>query len=57
MVEDHQDAAHGAHCTTESCLMYYAIENGNSIGSILVGDSVPTLDSFCLQDLQQNGGR
>ena len=57
MVEDHQDTAHGAHCVTQNCLMYYAVENGNSISDMLSGGQVPELDSFCLQDLQNNGGK
>lgn len=57
MVEDHQDTAHGAHCITENCLMYYTAENGNSISDMISGGQVPALDNFCLQDLQNNGGR
>lgn len=57
MVEDHQDVDHGAHCNVNSCLMYFAIENGNSISGMLSGGSVPELDPFCVQDLQANGGR
>ncbi|MFD0963316.1 membrane metalloprotease [Pseudofulvibacter geojedonensis] len=57
MVENHQDAAHGAHCNVNSCLMYYALENGNTISNTISGNQVPQLDSFCLQDLQANGGR
>lgn len=57
MVKNHQDSNHGAHCNVDSCLMYYALENGNTISNTLTGDQIPKLDPLCIQDLQANGGR
>ncbi len=57
MVENHQDPNHGAHCNVDSCLMYYALENGNTISNTLSGNQIPQLDAFCLQDLQAHGGK
>ena len=52
----HQDTAHGAHCTTTSCLMYYLSDTGDIVSNLL-GGTVPSLDAACLQDLQANGGK
>ena len=54
---NHEDTAHSKHCKTESCLMYWDAETGNSIGSIISGSSVPKLDAACLADLKANGGK
>ncbi len=54
---DHQDVAHGRHCTTEDCLMYWTAETGEGLLNSLSGGTIPTLDTFCLQDLQANGGK
>lgn len=56
MVENHQDTANGKHCTNKNCLMYYATETSNFVENFL-GGSIPTLDSQCIQDLQNNGGK
>lgn len=55
-VQDHVDEENGAHCTDDTCLMYWAIETTDLIGN-LSGGSVPELDNQCLQDLQANGGK
>lgn len=47
MVENHEDAENPAHCITESCLMYWAVETTDFIGN-LTGGNVPELDSFCI---------
>ncbi len=57
MTEDHQDTLHGKHCNNENCLMYYAAEHSSGIISFLSGGSVPTLDTNCLEDLKNNGGK
>lgn len=52
----HQDAAHGAHCNNENCLMYYAAET-TDILSFLVTGNIPSLDASCINDLNANGGK
>lgn len=52
----HQDTANGRHCTNTSCLMYYTVDTSNFIANLL-GDTIPTLDAACLQDLAANGGK
>ena len=54
---DHQDTAHGRHCTSEDCLMYWTAETGEGLLNSLSGGSIPDLDSACLEDLQANGGK
>lgn len=54
MVAAHQDVAHGNHCSNTNCLMYYAIEFHVGIGMYA---TIPTLDSYCLNDLHANGGK
>lgn len=53
---DHVDEERGAHCTTESCLMYYSVRDAGFIGN-LSGGNTPSLENFCLQDLRANGGK
>lgn len=56
MVTDHQDVAHGNHCTNPHCLMYYQAETNFTIGGLLSG--APTqLDSNCIADLDSNGAK
>ncbi|HEX8436018.1 hypothetical protein [Archangium sp.] len=55
MVGPHQDAAHGAHDTSDRCIMYWAYEGSgilDALGRGLFGD-VPNLgfDDACLADL------
>jgi len=57
MVNDHQDVAHGRHCTTEDCLMYWTAETGEGLLNMLSGGSIPSLDEQCTADLQANGGK
>ena len=54
---DHQDVAHGRHCTTENCLMYWTAETGEGLLNSISGGAIPSLDTLCLQDLQANGGK
>ena len=56
MVNSHEDGSHSHHCDNEECLMYYAIENVDVVGS-LVGSSVPEFDQNCINDLRANGGK
>lgn len=55
-VSDHVDSQHGAHCTTDSCLMYYQIRDAGFMSN-LTGGEVPDLDDLCIADLQANGGK
>ncbi len=55
-VQDHEDTENEAHCNVESCLMYWAIQTTDLMGS-LTGGNIPELDSQCIQDLQANGGK
>jgi hypothetical protein len=52
MVTPHNDAANGAHCNNNNCLMYYAIETGASQNG-----SIPTFDANCRADMKANGGK
>jgi len=54
---DHQDVEHGRHCTTEDCLMYWTAETGEGLLNSLSGGTIPSLDAFCIEDLQANGGK
>ncbi|MGJ8743289.1 membrane metalloprotease [Polaribacter sp.] len=54
---NHEDAEHPKHCNEEDCLMYWAAETSQGIGSVLTGGKVPTLDAQCLADLKANGGK
>ena len=54
---DHEDVDHPKHCTVEDCLMYWAAETSQGIGSMLSGGNAPNLDAQCLADLKANGGR
>jgi predicted Zn-dependent protease len=54
---DHEDAAHPKHCDEENCLMFWAAETSQGIGSLFSEGKVPTLDAECLADLKANGGR
>lgn len=55
-IANHQDEEHGAHCTNEDCLMYFAVQSAGFMGNLL-GSSAPELDANCIQDLQANGGK
>lgn len=54
---DHEDAEHPKHCNEEDCLMYWAAETSQGVGSMLSGGQIPALDAQCLADLKANGGR
>ncbi len=56
MVTAHMDAAHGKHCNSTDCLMYYLSETSD-IFSNLLGGNIPVLDSNCIKDLRRNGGK
>ena len=53
----HEDAEHPKHCIVENCLMFWAAETSQGIGSMISGGQVPTLDAQCLADLEANGGK
>lgn len=57
MQSAHQDSAHGAHCNNTDCLMYYAVETTDILGSLFGSGTPPALDAGCLNDLQANGGK
>ncbi len=57
LTSPHQDTAHGRHCTEEDCLMFWTAETGEGLINMISGGMVPSLDSFCLSDLTQNGGK
>ncbi|QOD59795.1 membrane metalloprotease [Polaribacter haliotis] len=54
---DHEDTDHPKHCIEEDCLMYWAAETSQGIGSMVSGGQIPTLDAQCLADLKANGGK
>lgn len=55
MQTPHKDAQHGNHCSTEDCLMHYAAETTDILGSL--GGIIPDFDNACLADLKANGGK
>jgi len=57
MVNWHKDAADGKHCNDEKCLMYYATETSDVVGSLFGAAGVPELDAHCIEDLRANGGK
>jgi hypothetical protein len=57
MLNKHQDIENGSHCIIEDCLMYYKTENSGRIIDFVGENQIPQLDSFCIEDLQQNGGK
>ena len=52
----HRDAAHGNHCSNNSCLMYYASETSDILGFLITGN-IPSFDANCLADMHANGGK
>lgn len=56
MNQNHEDNSHAHHCDNNNCLMYYAADNLDVVGS-LVGSSVPKFDENCINDLRANGGK
>ena len=52
----HQDTPHGAHCSDDTCLMYYQADTSDMISNLL-GGKIPELDAACLADLKANGGK
>ena len=54
---DHEDTEHPKHCDEKDCLMYWAAETSQGIGSMITGGQIPTLDAQCLADLKANGGK
>ena len=52
----HRDAAHGNHCSNNSCLMYYASETSDILGFLITGN-IPSFDTNCLADMHANGGK
>lgn len=55
MVTDHQDAPHGAHDTSEDCIMHWTIETQTVVDVLLTGK--PDFDADCRADLEAAGGR
>lgn len=53
---NHQDGAHGNHCSNTNCLMYYASETTDVLGILITGN-IPVLDANCRADLTANGGK
>lgn len=56
MQNPHKDPDHGNHCNNDQCLMYYAMETTDIVGSAL-GNEITPLDANCKADLQANGGK
>lgn len=57
MEVDHQDTAHGRHCTVQECLMFWTAETNQGLDDLLGMSSPPDFDSQCLADLKANGGK
>jgi predicted Zn-dependent protease len=53
--QDHHDAANGAHCTNDQCVMYYSIETTDYFANLFDG-SVPEFEQFCTEDMEAAGG-
>jgi hypothetical protein len=56
MQTNHKDAAHGNHCTNNTCLMHYTAETTDILGFLLTGN-IPEFDANCKDDLRANGGQ
>lgn len=56
MMDYHRDVNNGHHCDKKECLMYYAAETSDIVGNLL-GGQVPSLENYCIRDLQFNGGK
>lgn len=52
MQREHHDQDNEAHCTTESCLMYWAVRTGDFFANTLEGDAPPELDEYCIEDIR-----
>jgi len=50
MVDSHQDTPNGFHCTLQECLMHFRVNSTEYFDAQFI-DTVPTLDEFCLEDL------
>jgi hypothetical protein len=46
----------GNHCSSQSCLMYYAAETTDILGFLVTGN-IPSLDNHCINDSRANGGK
>jgi hypothetical protein len=58
MQVNHRDALHGYHCNNEHCLMYYGAIDANFAAAQWASvDSIPGLDSNCVNDLRDIGGK
>ncbi len=57
MQSEHQDTAHGRHCSNDNCLMYWTAETGEGLLNMISGGTIPDFDGLCLEDLQANGGK
>lgn len=54
---DHEDPNHPKHCVVETCLMYWAAETSQGVGTMFSGAQAPSLDEQCIADLRANGGK
>lgn len=56
MVDDHQDAANGAHCDNDRCVMYRANEGvgdlAEFVGQVVTSGDTVIFDSACQADVQ-----
>jgi hypothetical protein len=48
---DHHDHAHGAHCRSESCVMFYQVNSPSLRDSIPLFGPPPDFDEACLADI------
>jgi hypothetical protein len=51
----HEDAAHPAHCTTRTCVMFWTVTIDPSLN--LLDPTFAEFDAFCAADLEAFGGR
>lgn len=56
MQQDHQDEAHGHHCTVEECVMYYQVETTDFFSNLFDGN-IPEFEHFGQEDMSAAGGR
>jgi hypothetical protein len=56
MMDYHKDANNGHHCDKKDCLMYYTAETSDIVSNLL-GGNIPSLENYCIRDLQFNGGK
>lgn len=54
LISDHEDETNTRHCNVVDCLMFF--QTVTNVFNNSMFSSIPEFDTFCIQDLQANGG-